>query len=219
MYSWVKEPLPLFQSPSSADFSICIVDANLRADQQPTTGSSVSEENNSMRSPTSFSILRGQIVNDIAGGAADGNFAASVGLTAKSTLDDGPNSSGGPLDNLEGYKILSLINLYQDFAGMMYPMVNVAYMEQRVRDLWMSDTGQGAEKRRSDQLSQTDLVTLHIMVAIGLVVENENGSTLMQSLHDSLWPYADSMVWNTRVNLDGLILLTLMVWLSYIFKC
>ena len=172
-----------------------------------------------MRSPTSFSILRGQIVNDITGDAADGNFAASVGLTAKSILDDASISSNRPLDTLGGSEILRLIHLYQDFAGMMYPMVDVAYMEQRVRDLWMSDSDQGSEKRRSNQLSRNDLVTLHIMVAIGLVVENENGSTLMRSLHDSLWPYADSMVWNTRVDLDGLILLTLMVWPSYIFKC
>jgi hypothetical protein len=212
-FFWAKEPLPLLQSSTSPFFTICIADATVKAVRQSTVGSSTSETSNPTTPPSSFSILRGQIVNEVSFTVVDGNFDAPGWPTVKPTLEDASVSPARPLDNLEAQEILRLIHVYQDFAGMMYPLVDVAHMEQRVRDLWMNDTGQGVGWRRSDQLSRNDLATLHIMIAIGSIIDNENGSDLIQSLHDSLWPDADSMVWNGRVDLAGLVLLTLMVWL------
>ncbi|KAK1238193.1 hypothetical protein MKX08_002772 [Trichoderma sp. CBMAI-0020] len=49
-----------------------------------------------------------------------------------------------------------------------------------------------------------------MMAAIALTAENENGSDLIQSLHDDVLPDAQHIVWNTNTDLHGLILLVLM---------
>ncbi|KAJ4854704.1 fungal specific transcription factor domain-containing protein [Trichoderma breve] len=48
-----------------------------------------------------------------------------------------------------------------------------------------------------------------MMVAIALTDESEDSSELMQALHDHVLPDVQYMVWNTRVDLQGLVLLVL----------
>lgn len=214
---WAEEPLPLFQSSTSAFYCIRIMDADMRARNEHPTAEPTSpmEINQTVPStPTSFSILDGQIVGGVAGDAADGDHEGAP-ITARAPLgtmlDEAHNLQAQPLDHLDCNEIIRLIHKYQDYSGMMYPIVDVAYIEQRVRDSWPNESSNGIESGSSSRLSRDDLATLHVVVAIALAVENENASDLARSLHESLWPIVDTMIWNSRVDLNGLVLLTLMV--------
>ncbi|KAF2105146.1 hypothetical protein NA57DRAFT_20465, partial [Rhizodiscina lignyota] len=122
-----------------------------------------------------------------------------------------------PLDALDCEEILRLVFKYEDLAGMMYPMVDASYMAQRVRDVCSlnADAGESHGIGRCARLHPNDLATLHIIVAIALAVDDDNGSDLVRSLHKNLWPDIESMIWNATVDLEGLTILALMSLFHY----
>ncbi|KAM0262575.1 hypothetical protein ACHAQJ_001620 [Trichoderma viride] len=203
-----EEPLPVIQSPTSAFFCIHIIDNNLRALGEPTLATQPLEDRKPS-SPSSFSILHDQIVGEI---VADIGEWDDTGLGESSS---GPSNAihsipTYPLGNLDNGEIIRLIQKYHDVAGMMYPVVDVA----RMLDLAeiaepVNHMNAVPNKGGSPHLRRSDAVILQMMVAIALAAENENGSDLIQSLHNDVLPDAQHIVWNTKTDLHGLVLLAL----------
>ncbi|GAD93001.1 catechol dioxygenase [Paecilomyces variotii No. 5] len=209
--SWVEDPLPLFQSSTSGFFCIRVMDINLRANEYATPEPDVLNESEPTTPLLSFSILHGQTVDEVTQDMVD-EFGMDNFTThhSNATSDSTRNPSIQPLDHLEGNEIIRLLHVYEDLAGMMYPIVNVEDMEGRVNEIWISNAAKNMNTGKSDQLRRKDVAMLEMVVNIALVIETEDGSDLIQSLHDDLWPQVESMIWHTKVDLQGLVLLTLM---------
>ncbi|KAI1123579.1 hypothetical protein F5Y10DRAFT_285913 [Nemania abortiva] len=213
----VAEPLPLFQSSTSAYFPIRVVDAYLKGTGHSTTAPELLEEtDNSDTRVGCFSILHGEIVDDVAGDIANDQAEDLTNGPCSRTPSDGFSDPPiHPLDTLDCEEILRLVFKYEDLAGMMYPIVQVSYIAQRVRDVWSLDASVINDNCKCARLHHSDLATLHIIVAIGSAVDDDNGSDLVRSLHKNLWPDIEPMVWNARIDLKGLIILTLMALFHY----
>lgn len=216
--SWAEDPLPLYQSSTSAFFCIRIMDTNLRGNKYDTPEPKALKGSEPTTPPLSFSILQGQVKDEVTRDMVDefgmDNFTSH---RPNATSDNTRNPSIQPLDQFEGNEIIRLLHVYQDFAGMMYPIANVADMEGRVNDIWISNAAKNMSKGRSNQLGRKDLAMLEMVINIALVTESDDGSDLIQSLHDDLWMDVESMIWHTKVDLQGLVLLTLMVYFLVYF--
>jgi hypothetical protein len=209
-----EQPLPLFQRSPSALFYISVVDTNLKALENSVTGPSP-EENNPSPPRTSFSIVEGQIVNEMSSDAAEEEFE-DVPLSYLPGLarNDSQTASIQPLNCLGCEDVIRLVHEYQDLAGMMYPMLDIAYMVQRAQELWTRSTVKGLDNGSLIRIDRKEVAILKLMVAIALITEDESFCELALKLYESLWPEVEAMIWNTKVDLKGLILLTLVVCLS-----
>lgn len=205
-----EEPLPVIQSSTSALFCIHIIDDNLKALEESSLGAPPLEDCKPSLT-SSFSILHGKIVNKIAADIGDWGDtgikvnSSSSGKTAHSTTTH-------PLGSLDYAELIRLIQKYNDVAGMMYPIVDIAKM------LRLAESNGQLEEIRAEPegngylpLRRSEAAILQMMAAIALTAENENGSDLIQSLHDDVLPDVQHIVWNTKTDLHGLTLLVLVV--------
>jgi hypothetical protein len=64
------------------------------------------------------------------------------------------------------------------------------------------------------RIDRKEVAILKLMMAIALITEDESFCELALKLYESLWPEVEATIWNTKVDLKGLILLTLVVCLS-----
>ncbi|KAL6901078.1 hypothetical protein GGI43DRAFT_367855 [Trichoderma evansii] len=202
------EPLPVIQSSTSALFCIHIIDDNLKALEEPSQGAP-SLEDCKPSLASSFSILHGQIVNKIAADIGEwGDTGIAVGSSSSGKTTH--SMSTHPLGSLDHAELIRLIQKYNDVAGMMYPIVDTAKMLRlvetngRLREICAEPDRNG-----SLPLGRSEAAILQVMAAIALTAENENGSDLIQTLHDDVLPDVQHIVWNTNTNLHGLILLVL----------
>ncbi|KAH8889200.1 hypothetical protein GQ53DRAFT_622393, partial [Thozetella sp. PMI_491] len=99
------------------------------------------------------------------------------------------------------------IRLYQDMAGMLYPIIDDSRMEQRASEVWASHRIDGSEGPPSTRLRQVELATLYVMTSIATISERDTTTT--QSPDEGMWPSLESLIRTTRVDIEGLILLTL----------
>ncbi|PTB40299.1 hypothetical protein M441DRAFT_90581 [Trichoderma asperellum CBS 433.97] len=200
-----EEPLPVIQSSTSALFCIHVIDDNLKALEEPDLGAL---QPRGCKPPltSSFSILHGQIVNKVAADIGEwGDAGISVGSSSSGRTTY--SRSTNPLGSLENAELVRLIQKYDDVAGMMYPVVDIAKMLRLVE---IDGHLQGLNAAPGSlPLRRSEATILQMMAAIALTAENENGSDLIQSLHDDVLPDVQHIVWNTNTDLHGLILLVL----------
>ncbi|UKZ52894.1 hypothetical protein TrVGV298_006681 [Trichoderma virens] len=132
---------------------------------------------------------------------------ASISSRSPTTVDGVPHKYA--LGTLKSAEIIRLIEKYQDIAGMMYPVIDTTHPEQLVENVWASCSADKANTETLPQWKRSQKGIVEMMVAIALTDENEAGSGLSQALHDGVLPDVQYMVWNTRVDLQGLVLLAL----------
>ena len=205
-----EQPLPLFRGSTSALFYIGVIDTNLKALEIPAAPPSPREDN---RRRTSFSIIQGQIVDDMSGDATeeepeDVSFSPLGDLGRK----DGQIDSIQPLGLTD---VMRLVHEYEDRVGGMYPILDIAYLLQQAPELWAVANGGALDNNRIAQIDQKDVAILKLVVAITLVLEGESHYELALGLLNSVLPEVQAMIWNAKVNLKGLVLLTLVVCLSH----
>lgn len=205
-----EEPLPVIQSSTSALFCIHIVDDSLKAFEEPVLGTPPLEDCKPSLTP-SFSILHGKIVNKIA--ADIGEWGDAEISVCSSNSGNSPHStSTHPLGSLDNAELIRLIHKYNDVSGMMYPVVDIAKMLRLVETSGqLEELSAEPDRNGSLPLRRGEVAILQMMAAIALTAENENGSDLIQSLHEDVLPDVQHIVWNTNTDLYGLILLVLVV--------
>lgn len=205
-----EEPLPVIQSSTSALFCIHIIDDNLKALEEPAVGAPPLDDCKPSITP-SFSILHGQIVNKIAADIGEwGDAGISVGSSSSGNTTH--RTSTHPLDSLDSAELIRLIQKYNDEVGMTYPVVDIAKMLRLAEASGqLEELSTEANSNVPLPLRRREVAILQIMAAIALTAENENGSDLIQSLHDDVLPDVQHIVWNTNTDLNGLILLVLVV--------
>lgn len=204
------EPLPVIQSSTSAFFCIHIIDNNLKALEEPVQ-STLPTEDCKPSSPSSFSILHDQIVDEIVADIGEWDNT-KAGVRAYSPGTAFHNAPVRPLDDFDSAEITRLLQKYHDVVGMMYPVANVGRMLDLVGDAEaVNYRNTASTKGRTLHLKRGEEAIIEMMMAIALAAENENGSDLIQSLHDNVLPDAQHMVWNTEIDLQGLVLLALVV--------
>lgn len=206
-----EQPLPLFQSSISPLFSISVIDTNLK-ELENLINAPVPEGNNPLPHRGSFSIIRGQVVDEVPGDASEEKLGNDV-LHFIPRLVNGYNHTdpAQSLNHLGRQDIERLVHEYQDLVGMMYPLVDIEDIKRLVGNLWPTSMGEALDYRSLATTNRKDLALLKIMVAIALIVEEDSRRELAQNLYESLLAEVEDMIWSTRVDLKGLILLTLVV--------
>ncbi|QYT01903.1 Zn(2)-C6 fungal-type domain-containing protein [Trichoderma simmonsii] len=209
LFSCCEAPLPLIQSATSAFFCLHVIDVKLRALEIHTENAQI-QDGIKAGSSSSFSILHDQILD---GGVADieawDGEDADINSLSPTADNVSPKAPTYALETLKSAEVIRLIQKYQDIAGMMYPVVDATHPEQLVENVWAN---RSADKTNTESLSRrnrSQIGIVEMMVAIALTDENEDSSELMQALHDHVLPDVQYMVWNTRVDLQGLVLLVL----------
>ncbi|KAL7911538.1 hypothetical protein GGI35DRAFT_293335 [Trichoderma velutinum] len=209
LFSCCKAPLPLIQSATSAFFCLHVIDVKLRALEIHTENAHF-QDGTKAASSSSFSILHDQILD---GGASDieawDGEDADISSWSPKADNVSHKASTYTLGALKSAEIVRLIQKYQDIAGMMYPVIDATHPEQLVDNLWASFSADRTNTESLAQWNRSQIGTIEMMVAIALTDENETSSELMQALHDNVLPDVQYMVWNTRVDLQGLVLLVL----------
>ncbi|RFU81359.1 catechol dioxygenase [Trichoderma arundinaceum] len=205
-----EEPLPVIQSSTSAFFCIHIIDANFKRLEE-SAETTLPQKDRKASSPSSFSILHDQIFDEIAADIGEWDDGES-GMKPPNPSAVLQNVSTYPLDNLEVAEIIRLVQKYHDTVGIMYPVADVTGMLDLIENADTVDNRNDVYSRGGSLcLRRGEETILQMMVAIALAAENENGSYLIQSLHDNVLPDAQHMVWSTKTDLQGLVLLALVV--------
>lgn len=95
---------------------------------------------------------------------------------------------------------------------MMYPVMDITKMLHLAESTGQLEVPSAEpDTVGSVSLKRGEVAILQMMVAIALTAENDNGSDLIQSLHENVLPDAQHIVWNTDTDLYGLVLLVLVV--------
>lgn len=211
LFSCCEAPLPLIQSATSAFFCLHVIDVKLRALEIHTENAQI-QDGIKAGSSSSFSILHDQILD---GGAADieawDGEDADVNSLSPTADHVSPKAPTFALETLKSAEIIRLIQKYQDIAGMMYPVVDATHPEQLVENVWANRSADKTNMESLSRRNRSQIGIVEMMVAIALTDEDEDSSELMQALHDHVLPDVQYMVWNTRVDLQGLVLLVLVV--------
>jgi hypothetical protein len=206
IFSASKVVLPLFRSPTSSFFSISILDVHLKGLEVQVDGQLLGPDNCASPLGNSFFIVQDGII--------EGKSGETVGLES----DDAETSPIGtihPLDDLDGEEIIRLVHVYQETVGFMYPILDTTRLKQKVEEI-LGVLAMSRNKRRDVDWRRTaidgnDVAILKMVVAISLTVEGEECSELALRLYRSLQQDVDAIVWNTKIDLKGLILLSLVV--------
>jgi hypothetical protein len=204
VFSTPKQPLPLFHSPTSSFFCIDIIDTDLKELEVQVRGHLVSPDSSTSPPSTSFSIVQDEII--------DGECGEGFGLESEDAFTWSIGTTH-PLNELDGEEIIRLVHVYQDTVGFMYPILSTIGLTRNA-EILLDAIAIGRDERRAANISQpgidgNDVAILKMVVAIA--VESEGCSDLASNLYQSLRKDVDAIVWDTKVDLKGLVLIALVV--------
>jgi hypothetical protein len=194
-----KQPLPLFQSPTSSFFCIGVLDTTLEALEAEAHRATVRPDYHPSPTGLFFSILQDEIIH--------GEPSVMESSESDDTL---VSSSPGALHlpkGLDGDHIIRLIHLYQDMAGFMFPILDITHLLQQAENC----TGWLGAGPRQPLASGNDIAILKMVIAIAMTAETERYSDFAAGLFQSIREDIEAMLWDTQLDLQGLILLVLVV--------
>jgi hypothetical protein len=194
-----KQPLPLFQSPTSSFFCISVLDTTLKALESESHGATIRSDYHPSPTGLFFSILQGEIIH--------GEPSEMESIESDDTLISSSPGALHLLEGLDGDHIIRLIHLYQDMVGFMFPILDISHVLQQAENCteWL---GAGSVQPPT---SGNDIAILKMVVAIAMTSETERYSDFAAGLFQSIREDIEAMLWNTRLDLQGLILLVLVV--------
>lgn len=191
-----------------------IIDTNLRKLDHHYTTPLPSNVRNSLRSRTTFSIVHGEIIDEVSNEDAGGELEDGliVSLPRAAGIESRPMQTQ-PLDRSD---LVSLVHGYQNLAGILYPILDITSLLQQARDIQATrPTERLRQKSGVDssmhQVESNDVAILNMVAAIALLAEDEAHYERALGLYQSILPDVEAMVWGTKVDLKGLVLLTLVV--------
>jgi hypothetical protein len=212
-----EQPLPIFQGSTSSLFCITVVDTNLKVLEHDGTGPLTSDDGDSSLARTTFSIVHGEIINEVSNEVAEGESENRLIVS----LPRAAGTRSQPIqtqthDDLDRNDLISLVHVYQNLAGILYPILNIAFLVQQARDVWATWPAEPAPRKGGvgsslHQIGSSHVAILKMVAAIALLAEGDARYDLALSLYESLLPDVEAMVWSSKVDLKGLILLTLVV--------
>jgi hypothetical protein len=215
-----EQPLPLFQSPTSTLFCISFVDTNLRTLECTTGSARGSQDDNPSPPQSSFSILEDEIISELLpelmDRETDAGESARINLRRSPTrIESQVLSFIQPLDKLDYSDVLQLLSTYHNLLGVFYPIVNMDQITRCAKQIWAIMAGGSVRVEPTDlnllQIDRNDVAILKMALAIALLAEGESRVYLAQDLYESLYQDIQAMVWNAKIDLKGLVLLTLVV--------
>jgi hypothetical protein len=215
-----KQPLPLFQTSTSAFFCVNVVDAGarkLRQEYSPDQPSPVEPPTTQTR--TALSIIQGEVVHgepsDISRSEleddSDAVLGDSIGCQDASTRPAGANL----LDEVDHDRLLQAVRNFAALEYPMYPILDMDNVMQQAR--YFSGAALAALSRRENHLtemqnvSKDDLAILKMVVAIGLFAEGDMCQKFAMRLFETVLPDVEAMIWSAAVDLKDLVLMTLVV--------
>jgi hypothetical protein len=176
-----------------------------------------SDDVDSSLARATFSIVHGEIVNEVSNDVAEGESENELIVSLPHTA----GTRSHPIhvwthNGLDRNGLMSLVHEYQNLAGVLYPILNVSFIMQQARDVWVTWPAEPTPRKDSvdsnmRQIRSSYVAILKMVAAIALVAKGDTRCDLAFSLYESLLPEVEAMVWSSKVDLKGLILLTLVV--------
>lgn len=214
-----KEPLPLFQTSTSAFFCVNVVDAGVRKlrldhlqEQLPTLDSS------STQARTALSIIRGEVVTGEASDISRSEFEEPVELLSDSGSDhqEGSASSttGDSLHGIEHNLLLRAVHAFADLDHPMYPILDMTDTMEKAKhysELTSRARSRGMHSSELHDMDKDDLAQLKMVVSIGLLAQGDAQQKLAARLFASLRPVVEDMIWSATVDLRDLVVMALVV--------
>ncbi|KIW73385.1 hypothetical protein PV04_01512 [Phialophora macrospora] len=213
-----KQPLPLFQTSTSAFFCVNVVKMGIQR-----LGPGISPEQElpiaepSAKTRSALSIIHGEVIN----GESSDISPSELGEFADAALDGGTEARRGTshpkvakcLNELECDLVLQAVQAFADMEFPMYPILDMADIMRKAKDCGRPTTCEGSARGRHPpevrDIGKDDLSILKMVVALGLLAEGETHRKLAATLFESLRPQVEAMVWSAAVDLKDLILMTL----------
>ena len=118
-----------------------------------------------------------------------------------------PSAAEQYLTELTTDQINDLIGAYQNMVGFMFPIIDTGHLSQLVDSSALLTTA-GNKLVLS---AENDAAVLRMVIAIALSGEHEIHDNVAVGIYESLKQQVYSMVWNTRLDLNGLTLIVLVV--------
>jgi hypothetical protein len=214
-----EQPLPIFQGSTSSVFSIIVADTNLKVLEHHGTSPPISDDGDSSRAQTTFSIVHGQIIHELSNEVTDGESENGLIVLPRATGTRAQSMEAQEAHiGLSGDELISLVDAYQNLAGNLYPFLNGPSLVQQARQTWAarsaeftpSSLGVDSDSGRH-QVGNKDVAILKIVAAIALLGEGHGRNDAALSLYHSVLPDVEAIVWSTKLDLKGLILLPLVV--------
>jgi hypothetical protein len=212
-----KEPLPLFQTSTSAFFCVNVVDAGVKKLGLDNPHDPLAQTRNAV------SIIHGEIVNgessDISISELDDDVNAAPDGGAG--LQRSPSGTIGldPLDEIDHARLIRALHTYADMEGSMYPILDMANVVQKAKDFMTNSPSHPAHANQFSPpqvLTKEDFAIMKMAAAIGLLPEDDSRHSLALRLFQSVRPGVESMIWNSAVDLKDLVLMALVVcWILF----
>ncbi|OCT53638.1 hypothetical protein CLCR_09729 [Cladophialophora carrionii] len=221
-----KQPLPLFQTSTSAFYCINVVKVGIQR-----LGPDLSQEQTlpiadaSAKTRTAISVIHGEVVNgesnDISPSELDESGDAALDSSTDGRYAHPHAKVVGSLNELEHDLLLQAVQAFADLEFPMYPILDMADTVQKANNFAGAGSVSGERSARempsSDvrNIGKDDLAILKMVVALGLLAEGETHQKLAATLFDSLRPQVEAMVWSSAVDLKDLILMTLVIFFHF----
>lgn len=208
------QPLPLFESPTSPFFCISLLDKNAEDSKTTDPAHPASLDGASGRPlppHSSFSVVQGRIIY------GDSNRIVGHEDEDEDDVLTMQHETFDPLDELDGTNIIRLVHQYQGMVQHMYPVLDISLLIRKARSVFATTADDQWDKRSIDAngpqntMGRNDIAILKMVLAIALVAEGDQYAGVASKLHHSLQQDVGAMIWKTKLDLNGLVLLVLVV--------
>ena len=189
-------PLPFFQSPTHSLFCINLADSTPERHFSPSRGEISENVAPSDPKQFGFSIVRDKIIQ---GPSSD---------ISETDLDCGQAPSPQPDDYLSQHSyadIYQLLQRYQDVVGIFYPILPLQRIANEL-DSWFNK----ALPSRTT-INRLDLATINVAIAIASESLDEDHPRVSSDHGHKFHHLVDALVWSSKIDLKGLVFLTLVV--------
>lgn len=196
------QPLPLFQGSTHSLFCVNIVDTSSQHDDVDSQTQQHPRKSTDHLPYSSFFLVQGYIV--------EGASSAVLGAESECALTVS-HKSFDSTSRLSDAENVRLLHKYQSTVGFMYPIVRFQAVTKSLEELTMSRARCLGTALSGDAIDDMDRAIITTMVAIASESEEKDGqkSTFVQP--SGLRERANEMLWSCKVDLKGLVFLTLMV--------
>ena len=214
-----KTPLPLLLNSTGPFFCIKTIDAGARRiGHHISDGPQTPQVNAPPATRTSVSIVQGEIIESESNYITQSDSDDVADLRLDESLGSANHSllaSAYPLNELDVNYVSQVVQIYGSLEGITYPVVDITDLTQKARCLFDGMAGFHSARCRDNMfcpgVDKNDLAQLKLVVAIVLLSDGNGGNRMAGRLFQSLRQDIEELMWNAEVDLNDLIVMTLVV--------
>lgn len=210
--------LPLLRGITSSSFYLKVIELSLEEVQNIDYSYNVRSSTMAVRPHTPFGMFLDQICT-----AVQDDFEEKDSIDpflqrfTSFTPQNSPQSQLSPLEDLTSDEAERLVIVFDQILGMMFPILNLDDLLQLVRGIYHNLKPPKDQEiytsatYNTTSLNKDDINIVKMVIAVALVAEGSRDDIMALKLYKSLQDEIDIKIWSSEVDLNGLILLILVV--------